>query len=812
MLNVLTMRGINLLNLMGVRILSCLILLLLGVHGAWSQSCVGAAGQVRWSYWGGFKTYLPDSSDLTALENFPSRPDGSQVLFSARAPSNYSDQFAALIRGYIYVSQTDTYRFNVTGDDRVTFYLSNGELVANKRKRAETTIDTDVTQHYKQASQTSSVVTLQAGTNYYFELYTFEGGWSDHTALHWRKTTDADTTWKIIGFANLKDYACGQDCPARGTACNDGNALTTNDQQDGFCNCVGNLTTSNACVGGRGVVEAYYYDNVTGTYVEPDLINSPKFPLLPDRKERLTDASGPQLASYNNAYAKDQYGSLVQGYLTVPLSGMYEFNITGDDQTLFYLSKNDSLQYKQYHQAMVIFGVDETAHSIYSFQNIAPIYLEKGKYYYYEFRHKENGWRDHFNLYWKTPFHEQRTWKRVAGFYLFDYKCELACVPNNTPCDDGNAATNNDRFQNCECVGTPCSGAACNDLGARYQKYEACAPTKNVVNTSEVAWVSCTPAANPNAARSTAQHWIRYDLGELHKLQATRVWNYNVQGETNKGFKTVFVDYSVDGTTWQQLGGAYTWPQAPGNSQYVGFLGPNFNDVKARYVLISATENFGGGACRGFSKITFDGIACKPRGTACDDGDPLTMYDKYDNNCNCLGVKLACLSDTINTGKVALLSSPHKARRMVISEGKVAATQNISFTAGNSIVLLPGFEVNANGTFLAKIEGCLQTVFTQQQQPKTQQSADSTATDFVAQATEDNQIKQIIFRLNKPSHVTLLVKDKSDKILATIIDDDYQNLGTQIKFLPTNKLPKGSYWVELTANNAQVRQPLVVDK
>ena len=33
--------------------------------------------------------------------------------------------------------------------------------------------------------------------------------------------------------------------------------------------------------------EAYYYDNIVGSYVENDLINAPKFPLLPDRKEKL---------------------------------------------------------------------------------------------------------------------------------------------------------------------------------------------------------------------------------------------------------------------------------------------------------------------------------------------------------------------------------------------------------------------------------------------------------------------------------------------------------------------------------------------
>lgn len=785
---------------MPLRIFLYLILLLGIVHTTSAQSCVGTPGQIRWSYWGGFSD-MPDSSDLAALENFPTRPDGSQVLFSTQAPSNYTDRFAAMIRGYIYVNQTDTYRFNVTGDDRVLFYLSNNELPANKRKRAETTTHTNITQHNKQASQTSSVITLEAGKNYYFELYTFESGWSDHTTLYWRRTTNTDTTWRIIDFNNLKDYACGQTCPVRGTPCNDGNPLTSNDQQDGFCNCVGNLTTANACVGNRGVTEAYYYDNITGSYVEPDLINSPKFPLLPDRKERLLHAAGPLKAD-----SKDQYGSFVQGYLTVPLSGMYEFNLTGDDQTIFYLSRNDSLEYKQTHQAMVIWGIDATAHNTYSFQNIAPIYLEKGKYYYYEIRQKENGWRDHFNLYWKTPFHEIKQWKRVSNFYLFDYKCEIACVPNNTPCDDGNPFTNNDRFQNCECVGTPCSGPNCDDVAARYQKYEACAPTQNVVNTADVAWESCNTAPNPNPARGGSQHWIRYDLGEVYRLRDTRIWNYNVLNQTNKGFKTVVVDYSLDGTNWQQLGGTYTWPQAPGINEYVGFLGPNFNNLKARYVLFTATENHGNGTCAGISKVTLNGLPCRAANTPCNDGDPLTMYDKYDGDCNCVGVKLNCLDDTIRTTNSVLIEAAHRAKKTIISTGDVTSTQDISFTAGKSIVLLPGFEVNTNANFMAQIEGCLQAAFVKNEATKT----DSTATEFVNDPTSDENVKRIVFRLNKPSHVKLLVKDAQNRTVAIIIDDYYQNLGTQIKYLPTNKLDKGTYWIELSANKTQLRQQLMI--
>jgi len=52
-----------------------------------AQTCVGTPGQVKWSYWSGFNNSLPDSADLAALENFPSHPDGTQMLSSLKCPS-----------------------------------------------------------------------------------------------------------------------------------------------------------------------------------------------------------------------------------------------------------------------------------------------------------------------------------------------------------------------------------------------------------------------------------------------------------------------------------------------------------------------------------------------------------------------------------------------------------------------------------------------------------------------------------------------------------------------------------------------------
>lgn len=785
----------------------CILIILIISNPTNAQNCIGTAGQVKWSYWTGF-TGSPDSLDLQALENFPSRPDGYQMLGSLRTPINYADYFASIIRGYIKVPVTDNYIFNITGDDQSFFYLSTTQLPANKIKRAEVKTFTTLNQYDKEPGQTSQTIRLVGGQYYYFEILNFEAGGNDFVSLQWRKASQTTVSWSVIDYNYIYDYACGQVCPTRGTACDDGNSLTTNDQQDGFCNCVGTYPTTNACVGTQGLAEAYYFDNITGSYVENDLINAPKFPLLPDRKEKLNGAYGPLVP-----YVNDNYGTLVQGFLTVPVSGVYEFNITGDNQTFFFLSKNDSIQYKQYHQAVVIFGVGETEHNNSVLQSIPPIYMEKGKYYYYEFRHKENGWRDHFNLYWKTPFHEVKDWKRVPSFYLYDYKCEISCIAQGTLCDDGNPFTNNDKINGqCECVGTPCSGPDCDDSAARYKTYDSCSPTDNITTSKEGGWVSCANTnPNPNPARASNANWVLYDFTDRYKFSTSRIWNYNVTGETDRGFKNVTVDYSLDGKNWQPLGISYLWQKAPGVADYSGFAGPNFNDIKARYILVSAIDNWGAG-CSGFSKITFNATLCNPSGTPCDDKDPLTSYDKFDDNCNCKGIDLNCATDTIKIGKISLADGAFKAKKRIEAESLVPVIKDITFTAGNSIVLLPGFEVKNDAVFSASIANCLQVAFIQNKNsklPNTTASTDSTG--LATNNTEVAQLKEIIFKLSKPAYVKLSLNDANDNTVVLLIDHYFENLGTQTKLLPTNKLAKGVYWVVLEVDGKILKEQVLIE-
>lgn len=786
-----------------------IFLLFLSLKSFSQSTCIGTAGQVKWSYWTDFQV-TPDTAGLFASENFPHNPAATLTLSSLSSPPNYTDYYGGMMRGFLKAPITGAYTFNVTADDKAYFYLSTTNNPANKVLRSFVTSYTAYLGHDAYPSQTSVSVNLVAGQYYYFELFNFEGYGGDHGFLYWKKP--GDTAWGTIDYTNLSEYACEPvRCIAAGTPCDDNNSLTTDDKQDGNCNCVGKTPTSNACIGDRAKVEAYYFDNIPGGYVENDLISAPKFPLLPDRRELLKGLYGP-LKFYEN----NDYGSLVQGFITVPVTGNYEFNLTGDNQTFFYLSSNDSVQYKQNHQMVVLFGIGEYEHTNSSLQNSGPVMLEKGKYYYYEIRHKESGWRDHFQLFWKTPYQASpKKWKKIPGIHLYDYKCELSCIAQNTLCDDGNAFTNNDKIDaNCNCVGTPCSGPDCDDPGARYKVYDDCAPTNNLSTLQEAMWESCTPLASPNTARTGTSHWIKYSFDDIYKFGGTRVWNYNAVGQANKGFRQVEVDYSMDGTSWTKLGGTYTWPIAPGTTStvadYAGFLGPNFNNIKAKHILITALNNHGSTACSGISKLSIDAIICNPKDSPCDDADPLTIYDKFDDNCNCKGIKIACASDTLLLGKYNLSSSSFQAVKRINSSSSVPLTENISFSAGNSIVLLPGFEVKTNAVFKAEIKNCIQQTFAANVLESSERNARKSK--MINESEESEQIKKVIFKLNEAGKVKLSVKDNNGAELAVLIDGYQENLGTQTKLIPTQKLANGTYIIELIINDNVVSEVFEVKR
>lgn len=130
-----------------------------------------------------------------------------------------------------------------------------------------------------------------------------------------------------------------------------------------------------------------------------------------------------------------------------------------------------------------------------------------------------------------------------------------------------------------------------------------CSGTTHSNNPND-GWKSCSTSANPNPIRD-AGHWIQYDFGFLYNIGTTHIWNANEIGNTGIGMKDVVIDYSENGTSWTELG-TFTFDEATGLNDYEGFEGPDFGNVNARYVLITALSNWDNGNCVGLAEARFN--------------------------------------------------------------------------------------------------------------------------------------------------------------------------------------------------------------
>lgn len=126
-----------------------------------------------------------------------------------------------------------------------------------------------------------------------------------------------------------------------------------------------------------------------------------------------------------------------------------------------------------------------------------------------------------------------------------------------------------------------------------------CFPDRHSTNWYD-GWVSCNVSPNPIPAYGET-HWILYDFKYPYALGKSQLWNANEPKNLDYGIQAYNVDYSLDAITWVKLG-EFNMERASGASTYQGNDGPNFNAVKARYVLITPTSNYGGN-CYGFSEL-----------------------------------------------------------------------------------------------------------------------------------------------------------------------------------------------------------------
>jgi len=293
--------------------------------GLFSQ-CIGTQGEIKWYAWTDMNGYL--IGELYVDDTYPKGPNVVKIRNSVSSPRNYDDMFGSVLKGFIRVSQSGPVTFNITGDDYTRFYLSTDTNASNLVQRAYIDGWTGYEEHDKYPSQTSAPISLAANNWYYFEIHNREGAGGDHAHLYWKNNFVSNTEWTVVSSQFIAS-TCEDPCPEAGTPCNDNNANTTDDRHDGNCYCIGKMNTNNSCIGDRSDLQAYAYEENTGNLA--DLYADPDYPTMPDRLTVFNNGLSPEWSDYNN-----NYGILIQGYLTVPVSGSYQFNITGGKSVLLF--------------------------------------------------------------------------------------------------------------------------------------------------------------------------------------------------------------------------------------------------------------------------------------------------------------------------------------------------------------------------------------------------------------------------------------------------------------------------------------------
>ena len=142
-------------------------------------------GSILREYWTNIAGF--QWTDLLAYSNYPGRPDGRTVtnIATLEMPSNWADNYAQRLRGYIHPPKTGEYTFWIASKDWASLYLSPDENPANKVQMAHCP-ETGPRDWLNDERQQAAGVPLTAGRSYYFEVVHKAGVGDDHLAVAWQ--------------------------------------------------------------------------------------------------------------------------------------------------------------------------------------------------------------------------------------------------------------------------------------------------------------------------------------------------------------------------------------------------------------------------------------------------------------------------------------------------------------------------------------------------------------------------------------------------------------------------------------------------
>jgi len=178
-------------------------------------------------------------------------------------------------------------------------------------------------------------------------------------------------------------------------------------------------------------------------------------------------------------------------------------------------------------------------------------------------------------------------------------------------------------------------------------------------------------------------------------------------------------------------------------------------------------------------------------------------------------VALECLGTNINLGMGILASGLYPVEEIATSNNTIAADSCVSITATELVHLLPGFKVEAGGSFTTHIAPCNSSSIVEvtDRSEKTEESTNfSSAPTEIQLSVYPNPFTNhtnIKFNLPKASRIRLSIYHAYGQLIQQI-EGDYANGTHEIPFKPYFNLANGIYFVHLQTPEDNIVHPMLL--
>lgn len=400
-------------------------------------------------------------SKLTSHADYPDNPDSVSYISTLDMPQNVGDLFGVRIRGYLVPEVSGNYHIWLSANNRGEVYLSSDSFASNAALIAYNASQNSYGEWDQDSTQKSSLISLNAGEYYYFEVLYKEGSNNDHLSIAWTKPDSTfeiipptaiatlvpndsdldklpDTYEQIIIDADSND-AYGSFSDVLSSDDFDGDGLTNGEEW-----AIGTSSITND-TDGDGISDDYEVSSnildpldsndgvsdfdedgysaalefVMGT--DPEVWNGSIDGYVVSEEWHgvsgstiallLADTDYPDAPDFSYAQTSldyprnlhDDFGVRIRGYICPDVTGSYYFQLASKDYGEFWLSSgNDPAN-------MTLAAYVDNSTTAYqdwtnaASQTSATLNLVAGEYYYFELLMKDDSLADHLSLRWNKP-------------------------------------------------------------------------------------------------------------------------------------------------------------------------------------------------------------------------------------------------------------------------------------------------------------------------------------------------------------------------------------------------------------------------